>query len=98
MTIERPMFPPRAEPSRDLAYRRLEGKVCDLDRLCEITFDLFFECVQNPGDDRRSGRAMLIADITRERMREFKATYYDWYKSPPRDDDGHVVVSTVSRR
>jgi hypothetical protein len=37
------------EPSCDLAYRRLEPTVFDLDRLCEITIDLFFESVQNPG-------------------------------------------------
>jgi hypothetical protein len=40
---------------------------------------------------------MLIAEITREKMREFKNTYYDWYRSPP-TDDGRAVISTVVRR
>jgi hypothetical protein len=86
------------ETSLDLAYRRLEDRICDLDRLCEITLNLVHESNGNPEDLQRGALAATIAEITQDRMREFKTTYYDWYHAPLKKDDDYVVIPTVSRR
>jgi len=88
----------REEPSRDLAYRRLEDRVNDLDRLCEITLNLVRESRENPTDLQRSAHAATMAEITQDRMREFRNTYDDWYSAPPKDGDDYVIIPTVSRR
>jgi hypothetical protein len=88
----------REGPSLDLSYRRLEDRVNDLDRLCEITLNLVHESRENPDDLQRSAHAATIAEITQDRMREFKTTYYDWYSAPLKDGDDYVIVPTVSRR
>jgi hypothetical protein len=77
------------KPSLDLAYRRLEAPVCDLVRLCEITFNLVHVSNENPTDLPRGAHAALIAEITLDRMREFKTTYYDWYHAPPTGHTEH---------
>jgi hypothetical protein len=87
-----------AETSLDLAYRRLEDRICDLDRLLEITLNLVHESNENPESLQRGALAATIAEITQDRMREFKATYYDWYHAPPKDGDDYVVIPAVSRR
>jgi hypothetical protein len=86
------------EISRDLAYRRLEDRVNDLDRLCEITLDLVRQWHENPTDSRLGDHAATIAEITQDRMREFKTVYYDWYSAPLKDGDDYVIIPTVSRR
>ena len=85
-------------PSLDLAYRRLEDRVHDLDRLCEITLNLIRESHEYPGDLQRGALAATIAEITQDRMREFKTTYEDWYSAPPGEGDNYVIIPTVSRR
>jgi hypothetical protein len=85
-------------PSLDLSYRRLEDRVHDLDRLCEITLKLVREWHENPGDMARGGLAATIAEITQDRMREFKTTYEDWYRAPLKDGDDFVIIPTGSRR
>jgi hypothetical protein len=87
-----------AEVSRDLSYRRLEERVNDLDRLCEITLNLFHESRENPGDLLLSAHAATMAEITQDRMREFKTTYDNWYSAPLKDGDDYVIIPTVSRR
>jgi len=86
------------DPSLDLAYRRLEGRICDLDRLCAITSKLVREWHENPGDKEAGEHAATMAEITQDRMREFKTTYYEWYKAPLKDGDDYVIIPTVSRR
>jgi hypothetical protein len=86
------------EISLDLAYRRMEDRICDLDRLCEITLNLVHESNYNPEDLQRGALAATIAEITQDRMREFKTTYYDWYHAPLKKDDDYVAIPTVSRR
>jgi hypothetical protein len=88
----------REESSLDLAYRRLEARVNDIDRLCEITLNLVREWNENPEDLQRGALAATIAEITQDRMREFKTTYYDWYHAPLKDGDDYVIIPTVSRR
>jgi hypothetical protein len=88
----------RDEPSRDLSYCRLEDRVHDLDRLCEITLNLVREWHENPTDMQRGALAATIAEITQDRMREFKTTYCDWYRAPLKDGDDYVIIPTVSRR
>jgi hypothetical protein len=84
--------------SLDLAYRRLEDRVHDLDRLCEITLNLVRESNEYPNDLQRSAFAATIAEITQDRMREFKTTYYNWYSAPLKDGDDYVIIPTVSGR
>jgi hypothetical protein len=74
-----------AEPSRDLAYRRLEDRICDLDRLCEVAHDYAAQAIESPDRPRLAELAVVTIEIVQDRMRELKATYYDWYKSPPKD-------------
>jgi len=88
----------REEPSLDLSYRRLEDRVNDLDRLCEITLNLVRESNEYPKDLQRGSLAATIAEITQDRMREFKTTFYDWYHAPLKDGDDYVIIPTVSRR
>jgi hypothetical protein len=88
----------REGPSLDLAYRRLEDRMNDLDRLCEITHNLVRESNECPGDLQRGAHAATIAEITQDRMREFKTTYYDWYHTPPKGDDYYVIIPSVSAR
>jgi hypothetical protein len=83
--------------SLDLSYRRMEDRVNDLDRLCEITLNLVREWHENPKDERLGDHAATIAEITQDRMREFKTTYYDWYHAPLKDGDDYVIIPTVSR-
>jgi hypothetical protein len=85
-------------PSLDLSYRRLEDRVQDLDRLCEITLNLVREWHVNQEDRRLGDLAATIAEITQDRMREFKTTYCDWYRAPLKDGDDYVIIPTVSRR
>jgi hypothetical protein len=92
MTIERPIFPQRADLTLDLSYRRLEDRVNDLDRLCEITTDLVRQVCENPGDRRAPLLAATIAEIMHDRMREFGTTYYGWYEKPLRDGDDYDVI------
>jgi hypothetical protein len=86
------------EISLDLSYRRLEDRVHDLDRLCEITLKLVREWHENPDDMQGGALAATIAEITQDRMREFKTTYLDWYSAPLIDGDDYVIIPTVSRR
>ena len=88
----------RDEPSHDLAYRRLEEGVNDLDRLCQITFNLIRESCENPDDLQRSAHAALMAEITCGWMKVFKTAYYDWYESPPADGGGFIVTPSLQRR
>jgi hypothetical protein len=46
----------------------------------------------------RGGLAAMIAEITQDRMREFKTTYEDWYRAPLKDGDDFVIIPTGSRR
>jgi hypothetical protein len=88
----------REGPSLDLSYRRLEDRVNDLDRLCEITLNLVRESNLYPGDLQRGAHAATMAEITQDRMREFKTTYDNWYSAPLKDGDDYVIIPTVSRR
>jgi len=71
----------------DLAYRRIEGRVNDLDRLSEIAINLTREVLENPQDTRRGDLAVMIVEIMRDRMKEFRSIYYEWYEAPPREGD-----------
>jgi hypothetical protein len=86
------------DTSLDLAYRRLEDRVNDLDRLCEITLNIIHEWHQNPKDNRLGAHAATIAEITQDHMREFRATYYDWYHAPLKEGDDYVIIPMVSRK
>jgi hypothetical protein len=86
------------ETPLDLSYRRLEDRVCDLDRLCEITLNIVREWHENPSNARAGDHAVTIVEITQDRMRELKTTYYDWYHTPLKDEDDYVAIPTVSRR
>jgi hypothetical protein len=88
----------REGPSLDLSHRRLEDRVNDLDRLCEITLNLVRESRESPTNLQRSAHAATMAEITQDRMREFKTIYYDWYHAPLKDGDDYVIIPTVSRR
>jgi hypothetical protein len=72
--------------------------VCDLDTLCEITLNIVREWHENPSNARAGDHAATIIEITQDRMREFKTTYYDWYHAPLKEDDDYVIIPTVSRR
>jgi hypothetical protein len=87
-----------AKTNLDLSYRRLEDRVCDLDTLCEITLNIVREWHENPSNARAGDHAATIIEITQDRMREFKTTYYDWYHAPLKEDDDYVIIPTVSRR
>src|ERR1700721_543159 len=84
------------KPSLDLSYRRLEDRVNDLDRLCEITLNLVHESRENPTDDQLSAHAAIMAEITQDRRREFRTTYDHWYSAPLKDGDDYVIIPTVS--
>jgi hypothetical protein len=88
----------RESPSLDLSYRRLEDRVNDLDRLCEITLNLVRESCENPTDPQRGAHAATMAEITQDRIREFKISYDNWYSAPLKDGDDYVIIPTVSRR
>jgi hypothetical protein len=60
------------ETFRDLSYRRLEERVNDLDRLCEITMKLVHQWVENLTSERCGSVATVMAEITHDRMQEFK--------------------------
>lgn len=77
---------PTYERNLDLAYRRLEDRVNDLDRLSEIATELSHDVIQKPDDRRRGDLAAAMADVVQDHVRELKATYYAWYHSPPSDD------------
>jgi hypothetical protein len=66
--------------------------------LCEIVLNLIRGSNECQGDLQRGAHAATIAEITQDRMLEFKTTYYDWYHAPPKDGDAYVVIPAVSRR
>jgi hypothetical protein len=75
-----------------------EARLNDLDRLCEITFNLIRESNESPGDLQLGAHAALIAEITCGWMKALKRTYYDWYNSPPPDDEGDIVTPSLPGR
>jgi hypothetical protein len=76
------------EPNLDLAYRRLEDRVHDLDRLAEITEGLMSDLLNNPEDLRCHELLATMVEILREKVRSFRATYIGWYHAPPTKESG----------
>ena len=67
------------------AFRDLEGKVCDLDRMGEITEHL----VADWCDDVTNGRSLELANFAvqhlADMLREFKTSYFAaWHGETPR--------------
>ena len=82
----------------DFSYINLKSRISDLDRLCEILLDLVHDWNQNPTDLDKGSHVATIAEITQDRMREFKDTYDHWYETPLKEGDDYVIIPSVSRR
>jgi hypothetical protein len=82
MTIERPMFPPRASIDTSLKFRHLESAVHDLDRLAEIADQMIGGWLdKTAGNLPREGELAICAvEVLRREITEFKASYLAAFK------------------
>ncbi|MET4426575.1 hypothetical protein [Bradyrhizobium sp. RT3a] len=67
------------------AFRNLEDKVCDLDRMAEITEELVADWCQDLTHERSLELANFAVQHLADMLREFKKSYFAaWHGDPPR--------------
>jgi hypothetical protein len=68
--------------ARDLAFRRLEAEVCDLDRMGEIAEHLVIEWMglESSEPPREAELAFYAVQELRKRVTEFKTHYFGAWK------------------
>jgi hypothetical protein len=73
---DRPVTESEIEKLHSEAFRDLEGAICDLERMGQITQDLIVQCVAREDDYRNLELSTFAVSEMAKMLRNFKDQYY----------------------